>query len=116
MDQAVFLREFWACFRRLEDAADEMVGKAAYFRFLTLLGARWPGTPHTNRARESRLLSPQLCRVAPCYLQLSVVGATCAFFIDRQAVRFPTSGRRAPRAQPVQVACARGHHARPSAT
>ena len=34
----VFLREFWACFRRLEDAADEMVGKAAYFRFLTLLG------------------------------------------------------------------------------
>ena len=35
----VFLREFWACFRRLEDAADDMVGKAAYFRFLTLLGA-----------------------------------------------------------------------------
>ncbi len=39
----MFLREFWAAFRRLEDAADEMVGKAAYFRFLTLLGARPAG-------------------------------------------------------------------------
>ncbi len=36
----VYLRAFWHCFRRLEDQADEMVGKAAYFRFLTLLGAR----------------------------------------------------------------------------
>jgi hypothetical protein len=34
----IFLEEFWKCFRRLEDTADEMVGKAAYFRFLTLLG------------------------------------------------------------------------------
>ncbi len=40
MAREVFLREFWACFRRLENAADDMVGKAAYFRFLTLLGAR----------------------------------------------------------------------------
>ena len=39
MAREVFLREFWACFRQLEDAADDMVGKAAYFRFLTLLGA-----------------------------------------------------------------------------
>lgn len=34
----IFLEEFWKCFNRLEDTADEMVGKAAYFRFLTLLG------------------------------------------------------------------------------
>ncbi|KAK9835139.1 hypothetical protein WJX81_000787 [Elliptochloris bilobata] len=34
----VYLRAFWQCYRRLEDQADEMVGKAAYFRFLTLLG------------------------------------------------------------------------------
>jgi len=34
----IFLEEFWKCFKRLEDTADEMVGKAAYFRFLTLLG------------------------------------------------------------------------------
>ena len=34
----IFLEEFWKCFQRLEDTADEMVGKAAYFRFLTLLG------------------------------------------------------------------------------
>lgn len=39
VEKTVFLREFWAAFRRLEDAADEMIGKAAYFRFLTLLGA-----------------------------------------------------------------------------
>ena len=38
----IFLEEFWKCFRRLEDTADEMVGKAAYFRFLTLLGAAFP--------------------------------------------------------------------------
>ena len=35
----IFLEEFWKCFNRLEDTADEMIGKAAYFRFLTLLGA-----------------------------------------------------------------------------
>lgn len=39
VSREVFLREFWKCFKRLEDQADEMVGKAAYFRFLTLLGA-----------------------------------------------------------------------------
>ena len=38
----LFLEEFWKCFQRLEDTADDMVGKAAYFRFLTLLG-----TTHT---------------------------------------------------------------------
>ena len=38
MKREIFLEEFWKCFRRLEDTADEMVGKAAYFRFLTLLG------------------------------------------------------------------------------
>ena len=38
MRREIFLEEFWKCFQRLEDTADEMVGKAAYFRFLTLLG------------------------------------------------------------------------------
>ncbi|EIE20887.1 putative folylpolyglutamate synthetase [Coccomyxa subellipsoidea C-169] len=38
VSREVFLREFWKCYKRLEDQADEMVGKAAYFRFLTLLG------------------------------------------------------------------------------
>ena len=42
MRREIFLEEFWKCFQRLEDTADEMVGKAAYFRFLTLLG-----TTHT---------------------------------------------------------------------
>jgi len=40
--EEVYLRAFWHCYWRLEDQADEMVGKAAYFRFLTLLGARQP--------------------------------------------------------------------------
>ena len=39
MRREIFLEEFWKCFNRLADTADEMVGKAAYFRFLTLLGA-----------------------------------------------------------------------------
>lgn len=39
MRREIFLEEFWKCFNRLEDTADEMIGKAAYFRFLTLLGA-----------------------------------------------------------------------------
>ncbi|BDA42444.1 Folylpolyglutamate synthase [Coccomyxa sp. Obi] len=38
VSREIFLREFWKCYKRLEDQADEMVGKAAYFRFLTLLG------------------------------------------------------------------------------
>ncbi|KAK9909332.1 hypothetical protein WJX75_000680 [Coccomyxa subellipsoidea] len=38
VSREIFLREFWKCFKQLEDQADEMVGKAAYFRFLTLLG------------------------------------------------------------------------------
>lgn len=42
MSREIFLREFWKCFKQLEDQADEMVGKAAYFRFLTLLGQPHP--------------------------------------------------------------------------
>ncbi len=38
VSREIFLREFWKCYKRLEDQADDMVGKAAYFRFLTLLG------------------------------------------------------------------------------
>lgn len=38
MEEDVYLRAFWHCYRILENQADEMVGKAAYFRFLTLLG------------------------------------------------------------------------------
>ena len=48
----IFLEEFWKCFNRLEDTADEMVGKAAYFRFLTLLGEALPN-PY---ARQHRML------------------------------------------------------------
>lgn len=48
MRREIFLEEFWKCFNRLEDTADEMVGKAAYFRFLTLLGGAPVCSPQTT--------------------------------------------------------------------
>ena len=70
----VFLEEFWKCFNRLEDTADEMVGKAAYFRFLTLLGAASICSPITmcksalhavlglaNRCLEHKSMSCGVC-------------------------------------------------------
>ena len=40
VEEDVYLRAFWHCYRILENQADEMVGKAAFFRFLTLLGRK----------------------------------------------------------------------------
>ena len=46
VEEDVYLRAFWHCYRILENQADEMVGKAAFFRFLTLLGGN--SASHVN--------------------------------------------------------------------
>lgn len=49
------------CFKRLEDTADEMVGKAAYFRFLTLLGVALCSLPNlSSRSPSNGLNCPSI--------------------------------------------------------
>jgi hypothetical protein len=39
--KAAFVSAFWRCYNTLADTATPDVGMPGYFRFLTLLGARW---------------------------------------------------------------------------